>query len=611
MSGWFGTSGATGLTSQLKVLPSLGLIALYVLLAGLFAVPLAGTFQVDFLWLTGGIALTVVLLGGYRFMPALFLGALCGSLVAGDGVATSVLNAVSHVFSVALGIWLLKRREGFDPKLLKLPDFAHILLLAFWVGLVSASSKALQLWLFPSLVDPHGFNQNLSGQLLGVVIIMPFLLVWQSLPYGWPSLRKGAEAGMIIVLSFLVGQVVFHDWFQTSLGQIARGYWLYLFITWAAARLGLHGTVTILAMIAIQGLLGALMHTGFFATDIEKTNLANYFFYMLILATVGMALATYLIERSMSLVALKQSRDHLERKVASRTEDLAQQLNKMVALNEQLQRTQSQLLQSEKMASLGQLAAGVAHEINNPVGFINSNLGTLKNYLHDIFALLAAYEATTARLGTPEELAELVALKKEKELDYIESDTVDLLNESAQGLERVKKIVMDLKGFSHLSQNVFEMGDIHECLESTLNIVWHELKYKCKVTKYYDAALPKILCIPSQLSQVFMNLLVNAAQAIQTQGEIEITTRFLAPDTVQVTIRDNGSGIPPENIKNIFDPFFTTKPVGKGTGLGLSLAYGIVVSHHGTIDVESVVGKGTVFTLMFPLGVEEAKSAAG
>lgn len=597
MSGWF---------SRSQVLLSLGLIALYVALAVGFSSPLAGRFHLDFLWLASGVGLAFVLLGSYKYLPALFLGALLGDLFAGAAVAISVLDAVAHVAAIYLGVWVLKRRDDFDPKLLKLLDFAHILLLALWVGLVSASSSTIQAALFPTLLDPHNFNQNLSGQLLGIVIIMPLVLVWQSVPYGWPSPKKGLEAGAIIFLSFLVGQVVFFDWFQDSLGQVARGYWMYLLITWAATRLGLHGTVTILTISAVQGLLGALMNVGFFANDIEKTHLANYFFYILILATVGMALATYLIERSRSLLELKQYRDHLERTVASRTEDLAQQLNKMQALNHQLNQTQSQLLQSEKMASLGQLAAGVAHEINNPVGFISSNLGTLKRYVDDLFALLSAYEATASRLGSPEEQAQLAALKKEKELDYIETDIVDLLNESASGLDRVKKIVLDLKGFSHINQNVFEMGDIHECLDSTLNIVWHELKYKCKVAKHYDANLPKIKCIPSQLSQVFMNLLVNAAQAIETQGEIEITTNFLAPDTVQIMIRDTGSGISPEHLKSIFDPFFTTKPVGKGTGLGLSLAYGIVSSHHGSIDVESTVGKGTLFTLMLP--VEDAAS---
>ncbi|MEI8169503.1 MAG: ATP-binding protein, partial [Rhodoferax sp.] len=483
----------------------------------------------------------------------------------------------------------------------KLSDFIKICLLALGIGLLSASTTEIVDWLVPSFIDAHSFSQNLAGHILGIVVVTPLLLVWRSLPDGWPSFWMSAEAALIIGLSFLVGQVLFLDWFHDSLGLVARGYWMYLFITWAAIRLGLHGTVLILAITAAQGIVGAQKHLGFFANDIEATHLANYFFYILILSTVGMALATYLLERKRALAELKQHRDQLEQQVQARTEDLQHQLQEMVTLNHRLEETQNQLLQSEKMASLGQLAAGVAHEINNPVGFITSNLGSLKKYVEDVFEILAAYETAISPSATPQALTRLAELKTEKEFDFIQTDVVELLRESKSGLERVKKIVLDLKSFSHVSSNVFELADIHECIESTLNIVWNELKYKCEVTRNFDPALPKISCRPSQLSQVFMNLLVNAAQAIETKGVITITTRCLAPDSIQVIVHDTGKGIPPENIKRIFDPFFTTKPVGEGTGLGLSLAYGIINSHRGKIDIESEVGQGTQFTLTLPI----------
>jgi signal transduction histidine kinase len=169
----------------------------------------------------------------------------------------------------------------------------------------------------------------------------------------------------------------------------------------------------------------------------------------------------------------------------------------------------------------------------------------------------------------------------------------------------VRKIVSDLKEFSHAGDNDWHWADVHHGLDTTLNIVWNELKYKCTVTKHYGE-LPKLHCLPSQLNQVFMNLLVNAAQAIESKGEITITTECLDVAHVRISISDNGSGMPPDVLAHIFQPFYTTKPVGKGTGLGLSLARGIIERHHGKIDVLSVVGKGTTFTITLP--VDEAQS---
>ncbi|MBI5923670.1 MAG: PAS domain S-box protein [Betaproteobacteria bacterium] len=270
------------------------------------------------------------------------------------------------------------------------------------------------------------------------------------------------------------------------------------------------------------------------------------------------------------------------------------------ALNAKLAEAQSQLLQSEKMASIGQLAAGVAHELNNPIGFVSSNLGTLDGYLKDIFAIVAAYE--TADQGPCVDCTYLDAaraLKREKDFDYLKTDIVQLMAESKDGLARVAKIVRDLKDFSRAGEAEALWADLHQGLDSTLNIVWNELKYKCTVSKAYGE-LPPVWCVLSQLNQVFMNLLLNAAHAIPEKGEITLRTGRQG-DEVFVAISDTGTGIPQENLNRIFDPFFTTKPVGKGTGLGLSLAYSIVKKHHGRIEVQSQVGQGTTFTVWLPI----------
>ncbi len=279
----------------------------------------------------------------------------------------------------------------------------------------------------------------------------------------------------------------------------------------------------------------------------------------------------------------------------------------LMEANQHLKQVQSQLLQSEKMAAIGLLAAGVAHEINNPIGYVNSNLGTLEKYLADIFAVIDKLEAAETLLGAGNPLLnELREFKAKIDLGYIREDTKALLAESHQGLERVKKIVLDLKEFSHSSiEDQWMLADVQHGLESTLNVVWNELKYKCEVVREYGD-LPKINCLPSQLNQVFMNLLVNAAQAIEVRGKITLRTGQEG-NRIWVEVSDTGKGIPAENIPRLFDPFFTTKPVGKGTGLGLSVSYKIIEKHHGKIEVQSEVGKGSTFRVWLPVQQPDTK----
>ena len=284
---------------------------------------------------------------------------------------------------------------------------------------------------------------------------------------------------------------------------------------------------------------------------------------------------------------------------------LVEQMAHLAELNHKLEDAQIQLLQSEKMASIGQLAAGVAHELNNPIGFVHSNLGTLDTYLKSIFEIAKVCETAALSAANPDDFAHIEAIKIEKDFDYIKTDIVSLMAESKDGLARVKKIIQDLRDFSRVGETEWQIADIHAGIDSTLNIVWNELKYKCTVTKHYDNTLPPIHCLASQLNQVFMNLLMNAAQAIETTGEIIITTRRVDEASIQIEFTDNGSGIASEHLKRVFEPFFTTKPVGKGTGLGLSIAYGIIGRHHGSISVSSTPGVGTTFVITLPINLPE------
>ena len=271
--------------------------------------------------------------------------------------------------------------------------------------------------------------------------------------------------------------------------------------------------------------------------------------------------------------------------------------------HETLEKLHQQLLQSEKMASIGQLAAGVAHEINNPIAFVNSNLGTLKEYLDNLWQLIEAYDKMAEALSDRPDLVEPVCrLRKSLDIDFLREDLQNLMVESLDGVARVRRIVQDLKDFSHVGEVERQAFDLHAGIDSTLNIVWHELKQRAEVKKEYGK-LPLIYGVPAQINQVFMNLLVNAAQAMDHYGTIMIRTGCEG-DWIWAEIDDDGPGIKPEHLQRIFEPFFTTKPVGQGTGLGLSLSYGIVSQHGGRIEVDSELGKGTRFRVWLPVGHE-------
>ena len=264
-------------------------------------------------------------------------------------------------------------------------------------------------------------------------------------------------------------------------------------------------------------------------------------------------------------------------------------------IERELTETQAKFLQQEKMASIGQLAAGVAHEINNPIGFISSNLGTLGKYATRFTGFIKAQADVLSGMKSAEELAEE---RKRLKIDHILADVEGLIRESLDGADRVRKIVADLKSFSRVDEAECKYADLNECLASTINIVWNELKYKAELVRDFGE-IPQVKCYPQQLNQVFMNLLVNAAHAIDRHGEITVRS-WGTPGSVCVSVSDTGCGIPKEQINRIFEPFFTTKEVGKGTGLGLSISYDIVKKHNGEISVQSEVGKGTTFTVTIP-----------
>jgi len=267
--------------------------------------------------------------------------------------------------------------------------------------------------------------------------------------------------------------------------------------------------------------------------------------------------------------------------------------------NHKLQETQAMMVHSEKMRSLGELVAGIAHEINNPVNFIHGNIMILQNYAKDLINLIDLYDANKDVLSD-EAKAKIEALKQEIDLDFLKDDINDLIKSCIEGTERTKNIVLDLKNFSRMEEMVLTQFDIPREIDTTLNILNNKYKNRITVVKNYAPNTPKIEAYGGQLNQVFMNILDNAQDAMADVGTLTINT-YKDEQNVKIEFIDTGSGIPEENLKKIFDPFFTTKAVGKGTGLGMSISYRVINDHNGKIEVESEVGKGTKFTITLPI----------
>ena len=315
--------------------------------------------------------------------------------------------------------------------------------------------------------------------------------------------------------------------------------------------------------------------------------------------------SSLLVEASISMATENNKRfftvfvrDNTVRREAE--ESIQKHNRELLELNRALHETQGHLLQSEKMAAIGQLAAGVAHEINNPIGYVYANLGTLERYVEELFRIVEDYDLFVNRTAETETLARWRLASQRSDLAYFKKDLPSLMRESKEGVVRVTKIIRDLQDFSRVEEpGNWQWTNLIKGLESTLNIVKNEIRIKADVVKNFTP-VPEVQCLGSQINQVFMNLLVNAAHAIEERGTITISTHRMG-DEVCVDIADDGKGISPEHLQRIFEPFFTTKPVGKGTGLGLSLSYGIIQKHRGHIDVQSEVGKGTRFRVCLPI----------
>jgi len=299
---------------------------------------------------------------------------------------------------------------------------------------------------------------------------------------------------------------------------------------------------------------------------------------------------------------LQELNRNLENMVRQRTQELESSHDALKKAYLDLQNTQEQLVQTEKMASLGQLVAGIAHEIKNPLNFIYGNTGFLSEYTRKLQNLLEAYDRLPSL--SSEDRANIAAMKENLNYEFIREDLRTLIENFTEGAARINTIVSDLRTFSRMDSDTISEIDVHASIEISLNLLRNQYKERVEIHREYGS-IPKIRGYSGKLGQVFMNLLSNAFHAIANKGDVWIRTR--ADDGfVQVDVEDNGQGIARENLKRIFEPFFTTKTVGQGTGLGLSISYGIIEQHHGKILVSSAAGKGTIFTVRLPINQEKA-----
>jgi len=301
--------------------------------------------------------------------------------------------------------------------------------------------------------------------------------------------------------------------------------------------------------------------------------------------------------------------ESLESRVRERTLALQKTNAALEDSNRKIQEAQSMIVHTEKMRSLGELVAGVAHEINNPINFIYGNVIHLENYTNDLFTLIDKYSDASNWL-LPDKLDDIKKFEEEIDYNFLKTDVHDLIESCKEGAERTKNIVLDLKNFSRLEEMVFTEFDVPKEIDTTLNILTNKFKNKVEIVRNYGSNVPKIEAYGGQLNQVFMNILDNAIHAIKETGTVTINV-FRQTETsrnVVIEFIDTGVGISQENLKKIFDPFYTTKPVGEGTGLGMSIAYKVITSHGGTIGVASEVGKGTKFRITLPITQSQKKS---
>lgn len=548
-------------------------------------------------WPSVGIYLAALLALGYRIWPALLLSELIGNSIIYGFNWLSIAISFIDIIDPLLVCFLIHRASKGLPLFLRSQNvfkFIGIILLepvltttlgvtALFIGGItpwSAYAEAWQAW-WLSIV-------------IGILIVAPTLLVWTP-KFSPPPIRPHSWIFELTILLLLILTIAL----VTFTGGYPLEYLLLPLLIWSVFRFSLRETTLLILIVSAIAIWGTTKGFGSFVRQSSTESMVLLLSFVGVVALTSLVLSAVLHENREAASQLKQANEELEDRVEERTIELKNTL-------QELQKTQRQMLQSEKMSSLGQLVAGIAHEINNPVNFIHGNLTHLNQYTEDLVKVVQVYQQHYPH--PPRTLTELL---DEVEIDFITEDLNKIVDSMRLGTDRIRQIVLSLRNFSRLDEAEIKAVDIHEGIDSTLVILQHRLKAKSDrpaidiVKKYGE--LPLVECYAGQLNQAFMNILTNAIDALEEiaanrQKQICIITQLINPEWLKIIISDNGNGIPETVQSSIFDPFFTTKPIGKGTGMGMSISYQIITEkHRGKLYFDSISGKGTKFIIEIPV----------
>lgn len=585
-----------------KVLLFNALIVVILHVIGVFAFQFVTVNDVTPVWPMSGISLAALLISRFRLLPGIIIGYWVLDSTLYESWSLGMAMGTGEILEAVIAALLILRWNGKrDP----LYNVRSTFLFAIAVSLAPIFNATLgtSLLYFKGSVPAADYisvwRTWWTADTVGFLVFAPFLLAW----------RRGIKgvhitSRKLIELVLLIGLTAFISWQTFGLSHPLE-YMFLLPMVWAAFRFGPRGATLLVLCLSLVSVLATAQGEGIFAETPGAMLLLQSF--------VGVVSLTILIVQSTinqqetAEQQLKQANELLESRVAERTAELSQTLI-------DLRKTQTQLVQTEKMSSLGQLVAGVAHEINNPVNFIHGNLAHTAEYAYSLLDLVDLYQQ-----HYPDAKPEIRNAIESNDLEFLKQDFPKILQSMQVGADRIREIVQSLRNFSRLDEAEFKAVNIHEGLDSTLMILQNRLKKtasrpELQVIKNYGS-LPRVECYPGQLNQVFMNVLSNAIDAldgdnrinsphaaITNPGTISISTEMSRTNWVRICITDNGPGMTEEVCAKLFDPFFTTKPIGKGTGLGLSISYQIVTEkHHGNLFCHSTLNQGTEFVIEIPV----------
>lgn len=553
------------------------------------------------LWPVSGVKIALVLLMGYRIWPGIFFGAVIFEL------SVYSIHSFSHVvYACIIGMgetiepvifaWFFNKYTQDNYALDRVYHVFIFLLLSILVPIINAAIGTTLYAISGSFLVTEGilietFLNWWLDDVIGIIIFAPPILTWwQHRVYF--TFNKIAELLLLLILLSTTAVILFTHFYPM----------LYIFLPfaiWASLRFEMQIAVSISLLIAILIIVGTFVGYSELRGGTTQITLLLVQGFVGVIAITVLLTSSVLTEREVVDAELRLTNAELEERVLKRTHLIAE---KHASLNQaliDLKKMQTQLVHSEKMSSVGVLATGIAHEINNSVNFISANLQPLKQDIDDVLQILTLYSRLDDQAQFASELQTVKKLKSELDLDYTLKEVHELLVGMQNGTERTTTIVKDLRTFSHLDESLLKKIDIHEDINSTLTLIHAQLKDRITVIKNYGN-IPAIECYPGKINQVLMNLLMNAAQAIKDKGTIKIKTEA-ENNVVKITIEDSGSGMSPETLQKIFEPFFTTKDVGQGTGLGLWISYDIIQAHHGKIEVKSTLNVGTQFIITLPI----------